>query len=58
MVRRDAISLGKKRVGRWAIEKDKLCLYLAEQHDGCFDVSISRGRIEMTPGVGSDMTAF
>jgi hypothetical protein len=47
-------SMGKKKVGKWAIEKGKLCLYFKEPDDGCFDVSLSRHRIEMKPvGLGS-----
>jgi hypothetical protein len=47
-------SLGKARIGRWVIEKDQLCLYFKDPDDGCYDVSFSRGRIEMTPvGLGS-----
>ena len=44
---------GKKRVGKWVIEKDELCLYLKERDDGCFEVSLSGKRIEMKPsGLG------
>jgi hypothetical protein len=47
-------SMGMKKVGKWAIEKGKLCLYFQEPDDGCFDVSLSRDRIEMKPvGLGS-----
>jgi len=46
-------SMGTKRVGRWAVEKGELCLYLGEPDDGCFEVSLSGKRIEMKPsGVG------
>jgi hypothetical protein len=41
------------KVGKWAIEKDELCLYLQEPDDGCFEVSLSGRRIEMKPsGLG------
>jgi hypothetical protein len=44
---------GKGRVGKWAIEKDQLCLYFKEPDDGCYEVSLSAGRIEMKPsGLG------
>jgi hypothetical protein len=42
-------SMGTKKVGKWAIEKDELCLYLKEPDDGCFEVSPSDKRIEMKP---------
>ena len=46
-------SMGTKKVGKWAIEKDELCLYLQEPDDGCFEVSRSGRRIEMKPsGLG------
>ena len=46
-------SMGTKKVGKWAIEKDELCLYLGETDDGCYEVSLSGERIEMKPsGVG------
>jgi hypothetical protein len=46
-------SMGNKKVGKWAIEKDQLCLYLKEPDDGCYEVSLSGDRIEMKPaGLG------
>src|SRR5258708_11559957 len=46
-------SNGRKTVGKWAIEKDELCLYFKEPDDGCYEVSLSGDRIEMKPyGVG------
>jgi len=46
-------SMGTKKVGKWAVEKDELCLYLGETDDGCYEVSLSGKRIEMKPsGVG------
>jgi len=46
-------SMGTKKIGKWAIEKDELCLYLGESDDGCYEVSLSGKRIEMTPsGLG------
>lgn len=46
-------SMGTKKVGKWAIEKDELCLYLQERNDGCFEVSLSGERITMKPsGLG------
>ena len=34
-------SNGRKTVGKWAIEKDELCLYFKEPDDGCYEVSLS-----------------
>jgi hypothetical protein len=46
-------TLGKKTVGRWAVEKDELCLYFKQPDDGCYEVWLSGGRIEMKPsGLG------
>jgi hypothetical protein len=46
-------SMGTKKIGKWAIEKDELCLYLNEPDDGCYEVSLSGERIGMKPsGVG------
>jgi hypothetical protein len=44
---------GKGRVGKWAVRKDELCIYFKEPDDGCYEVSLSGGRIEMKPsGLG------
>ena len=46
-------SMGTKKVGKWAVQKDELCLYLMQSDDGCFEVSLSGKRIEMKPsGLG------
>ena len=46
-------SMGKKKVGKWAIEKDELCLYFKEPDDGCYEVWLSKDRIVMKPsGLG------
>jgi hypothetical protein len=46
-------STGTKKVGKWAVEKGELCLYLKEPDDGCFEVSLSGNRIELKPsGLG------
>jgi hypothetical protein len=46
-------SMGTKRVGKWAVEKDELCQYFREPDDGCYGVSLSGDRIEMKPsGLG------
>ncbi|UWU76517.1 hypothetical protein N2603_42755 [Bradyrhizobium huanghuaihaiense] len=44
---------GKKRVGKWEIEKNELCVYFNDPEDGCYEVSLSGNRIEMKPtGLG------
>jgi hypothetical protein len=49
-------SMGVKKVGKWIIEKDQLCLYLGETDDGCYQVTVSDDRIEMTPsGLGGTL---
>jgi hypothetical protein len=46
-------SMGTKRVGKWAVEKDELCHYFKEPDDGCYEVSLSGDRVEMKPsGLG------
>jgi hypothetical protein len=46
-------SMGTKRVGKWAVEKDELCQFFKEPDDGCYEVSVSGNRIEMKPsGLG------
>jgi hypothetical protein len=46
-------SMGTKKIGKWAVEKDELCLFLREPDDGCYEVSLSGERIEMKPsGLG------
>jgi hypothetical protein len=49
-------SMGTKKVGKWAVDKDELCLYLEEPDDGCFEVSLSAKPIEMKPsGLGLNL---
>jgi hypothetical protein len=46
-------SNGRKTVGKWAIEKDEVCVYFNEPDDGCYEVWLSGERIEMKPsGLG------
>jgi len=46
-------AMGVKKVGKWAIQKDELCLYLQEPDDGCYEVSLAGNTIEMKPtGLG------
>lgn len=48
-----SMSAGAKTRGRWAIEKDQLCLYLQETDDGCYDVAQSGETFVLTPtGLG------
>src|SRR5712664_3590541 len=42
-------SMGTKKIGKWAIEKDELCLYLKEPDDGSYEVWLAGKRIEMRP---------
>src|SRR5260370_40782507 len=48
-------SMGTKKIGKWAIEKDELCLYLNEPDDGCYEASLSGQRIETKPS-GLELT--
>jgi hypothetical protein len=29
---------GKRKVGKWAVEKDELCIYFKDPDDGCYEV--------------------
>ena len=40
-------SMGTKKVGKWAVEKDELCLYLNEPDDGCYEVVLSDDSIRI-----------
>ena len=49
-------SMGVKKVGKWVVEKDQLCLYLQEPDDGCYEVSLTGNTIEMKPmGLGGTL---
>ena len=49
-------SMGTKKVGKWTIERDELCLYLDERDDGCYEVSLTGNTIEMKPmGLGGKL---
>src|SRR5579872_5358285 len=46
-------SMGVKKIGKWVVEKDELCLDLGETDNDCYQVTLSGERIEMTPtGLG------
>lgn len=46
-------TLGEKKVGKWAVERDELCLHCKDPDDGCYEVWLSSGRIKMQPsGLG------
>ena len=48
-----SFSMGTKKIGRWAVEHDELCLYFNDSDDGCYDVSRAGARITMMPsGLG------
>jgi hypothetical protein len=48
-------SIGVKKVGKW-VGKDEICLHLGESDDGCYQVTLSGDRIEMTPsGLGGPL---
>ena len=52
-------SMGAKKVGRWSIEKDELCLRLGENDDGCYTVTLRGERFEMVPsGLGLALDGF
>jgi hypothetical protein len=49
-------SMGVKKVGKWVVEKDELCLYLQEPDDCCYEVSLTGNTFEMKPmGLGGTL---
>ena len=51
-----SVAMGVKKRGKWAIDKDQLCLYLQEPDDGCYDVALSGKTLTLTPvGLGSPL---
>ncbi|WP_271672399.1 hypothetical protein [Bradyrhizobium sp. CCBAU 51627] len=51
-----SFSMGVKKVGKWVVEKDQLCLYLGESDDGCYQVTRSGEQIELIPmGLGGSL---
>ena len=46
-------AMGSKKVGKWSIQGDNLCVDLPDPDGGCFEVALSGTRIVMTPtGLG------
>ena len=47
-------SMGRRRVGKWSVQKDQLCLDLGDGPDGgCFEVWLSGRNVELRPsGIG------
>ena len=51
-----SVAMGVKKRGKWAIDRDQLCLYLLEPDDGCYDVALSGKTFTLTPiGLGSSV---
>ena len=51
-----SFAMGVKKRGKWAIDRDQLCLYLQEPDDGCYDVVLSGKTLTLTPaGLGSPL---
>jgi hypothetical protein len=48
-----SVALGMKKSGKWVVDKDQLCLYLQEEDDGCYDVTLSGQTVKLRPaGLG------
>ena len=48
--------MGVKKLSKWAVDKDELCLYLSEPDDGCYEVPLSDKTFTSTPvGLGSTL---
>jgi len=51
-----SIAMRVKKRGKWAIDKDQLCLYLQEPDDGCYAVALSGKTVTLTSaGLGSPL---
>jgi len=51
-----SVAMGMKKSGKWVVDKDQLCLYLQEEDDGCYDVTLSGQIFKLTPaGLGLDL---
>ncbi|QOZ46589.1 hypothetical protein XH89_26320 [Bradyrhizobium sp. CCBAU 53340] len=51
-----SFAMGVKKVGKWVVEKDELCLYLGENDDGCYQVSLNGEQVELIPmGLGGSL---
>jgi hypothetical protein len=51
-----SVAMGVSKRGKWVVDKDKLCLYLQEPDDGCYDVALSGETFTLTPaGLGSPL---
>ncbi len=49
-------AMSAKKVGKWVVEKDELCLYLGESDDGCYQVTLSGEQFELIPmGLGGSI---
>ena len=49
-------SMGTRKIGKWSIEKNELCLETGDSDDGCYSVTLRGERFEFSPsGLG---TAF
>ena len=47
-----SLSMGRKRVGKWKIEKDELCLDYGKEDSGCYEVWLAGKRVELRrPGL-------
>jgi hypothetical protein len=52
----ESFAMGVKKVGKWSIQKDELCLELGENDDGCYTVTLRGEHIEMVPsGLGGPL---
>jgi hypothetical protein len=39
-------SMGKRRIGKWRVEKDELCIDLGPDSGGCYQVWLAGSRVE------------
>ncbi|AMN45289.1 hypothetical protein [Rhodoplanes sp. Z2-YC6860] len=41
-----SLSMGKRRSGKWHVEKDQLCIDLGTESGGCYEVWIAGAKVE------------
>ena len=40
-------SMGKRRLGKWRVENDELCVDLEEDSSGCYEIWLSGNKIQL-----------
>jgi hypothetical protein len=47
-----SVSMGRKRIGKWKIEKNELCIDYGKEDSGCYEVWLAGKKVELRrPGL-------